>query len=548
MNSYTFHINLYDLAFLGAIFTGLTFALLLYFTKTVNRSANRFLALALVTMVLWMMRILAIDIRLETYLPWWNRLPMQFLLALGPLLYFYVLKITRPAYQFRRKDLLHFSPLLLELAAQAPAIKESSSTVLQLLIFISGITYLYFSDKLIRNFYRRLQPVLMDRSLLEFRWLRRLLGATALLWGLWLFCGVIDYFGYRNQLGIHVYYPFYTFFVIIIIWTAAAAFLKPQAAMMAQAAATIKPSVPAELRAKGAWLKRAMDANHYHQDPELSLGSLAEKLNLPPHELSRVINTVFKKGFNDFINEYRVMDAVRKMQDPAYAHITLLGIAFEAGFNSKTTFNRIFKEMTGKSPTGYKKHLEKEGPTYKLGRQPRPELLILNREPPQKWVPEKLNSRYMFRNYVKVAIRNLQRNKGFTAINVVGLSIGLATCLLIVFYVADELRYDKYNTRANNIYRADMEVKFGHNANSYAAVQSGFADEVKKDFTTVEQVVRLRPAYEQPAGFHVKKGSSVLQETSVIYADASLFQVFTLPMITGNPATALAEPNAAVLT
>jgi len=420
--------------------------------------------------------------------------------------------------------------------------------LLQLLIFISGITYLYFSDKLIRNFYRRLQPVLMDRSLLEFRWLRRLLGTTALLWVLWLFCGVIDYFGYRNQLGIHVYYPFYTFFVIIIIWTAAAAFLKPQAGMMVQAATTIKPSVPAELRAKGAWLKRAMDANHYHQDPELSLGTLAEKLNLPPHELSRIINTVFKKGFNDFINEYRVMDAVRKMQDPAYAHITLLGIAFEAGFNSKTTFNRIFKEMTGKSPTAYKKHLEKEGPTYKLGRQPRPELLILNREPPQKWVPEKLNSRYMFRNYVKVAIRNLQRNKGFTAINVAGLSIGLATCLLIVFYVADELRYDKYNTRANNIYRADMEVKFGHNANSYAAVQSGFADEVKKDFTTVEQVVRLRPAYEQPAGFHVKKGSSVLQETSVIYADASLFQVFTLPMITGNPATALAEPNAAVLT
>jgi len=205
LNSYTFHINLYDLAFLGAIFTGLTFALLLYFTKTVNRSANRFLALALVTMVLWMMRILAIDLKLETYLPWWNRLPMQFLLALGPLVYFYVLKITRPAYQFRRKDLLHFSPLVLEQLALVPL------PLLQLLIFISGITYLYFSDKLIRNFYRRLQPVLMDRSLLEFRWLRRLLGTTALLWVLWLFCGVIDYFGYRNQLGIHVYTPFIPF-------------------------------------------------------------------------------------------------------------------------------------------------------------------------------------------------------------------------------------------------------------------------------------------------------------------------------------------------
>src|SRR6185312_14082889 len=95
----------YDLAFLGAIVTGLNFALLLAFVKSVNKTANRFLALALFVMILWMMRILATDIRLETYLPGWDRLPMGFLLALGPLIYFYALKITRPQYKFRWKDL-----------------------------------------------------------------------------------------------------------------------------------------------------------------------------------------------------------------------------------------------------------------------------------------------------------------------------------------------------------------------------------------------------------------------------------------------------------
>src|ERR1700748_2339358 len=104
---------------------------------------------------------------------------MQFLLALGPLIYFYVLKITRPEYQFRWRDLLHFSPLLLEQAALGLEIKESIKTgvatyatpvfqqfnpVLQLLIFISIIAYLYRSYNLIQKFYRRLQPVLMDRS------------------------------------------------------------------------------------------------------------------------------------------------------------------------------------------------------------------------------------------------------------------------------------------------------------------------------------------------------------------------------------------------
>src|SRR6185312_4430159 len=218
--------------------------------------------------------------RLETYLPGWDMLPMQFLLALGPLIYFYVLKITRPAHQFGRKDLLHFSPLLFELSIQIIEIRSSIVTdeatyatstfrllnpILQLLIFISIISYLYTSHQLIQNFYRRLQPVLMDRSLLEFRWLRRLITATGLLWLLWIACAAIDYFGYGNQLGIHVYYPFYIFFAVITIWTAAAAFLKPQAALIISQRPVPKPRAPAEMKGKGAWLKRVMEANRYYR-------------------------------------------------------------------------------------------------------------------------------------------------------------------------------------------------------------------------------------------------------------------------------------------
>src|SRR6201992_3749615 len=154
--TYTLHITLYDLFFFGMIFVGLNFALLLAFAKSINRAANRFLALALAVMILWMMRILAIDTRLETYLPHWDRLPIQFLLALGPLIYFYVLKLTRPEYRFRWKDLLHFSPLLLEQLALLLETREGTRTgaasyatsafqqlnpLLQLLVFISIIAY-----------------------------------------------------------------------------------------------------------------------------------------------------------------------------------------------------------------------------------------------------------------------------------------------------------------------------------------------------------------------------------------------------------------------
>jgi putative ABC transport system permease protein len=154
LNPYTFHINLYDLAFLGTVFIGLTFALLLWFTKSINRTANRFLALALVTIVLWMARILGIDGRLSAYMPHWSWLPLQFSLALGPLIYFYVLKLTRPEYKFRLKDMLHFSPLLLELGGQVWEVGDSIKTGTA----AAGVCFGRYLPLLVRQANRTLLP------------------------------------------------------------------------------------------------------------------------------------------------------------------------------------------------------------------------------------------------------------------------------------------------------------------------------------------------------------------------------------------------------
>jgi putative ABC transport system permease protein len=558
LNSYTFHINLYDLAFIGAIFIGLAFALLLWFTKTVNQSANRFLALALATMILWMIRILAIDLRLETYLPRWDWLPMQYLLALGPLIYFYVLKITCPQYKFSWMRLLHFSPVLMELVVLALEIRVSAKTgattyashtfqqlnpVLQLLIFISIITYLHRCDRLIQKFYRGLQPVLMDRPLLEFRWLRRLLAATALLWLFWIICAGVDYFGYPNQPEIHVYYPFYIFFVVMIIWTAMAAFLRPQAAVTAaQTAAPIKPPVTAELRAKGVWVKRAMEANRYYEEPELSLSSLAEKLSMHPNELSRVINTVFKKSFTDLINEYRIKDVVVKMQDPAYDRITLLGIAFEAGFNSKSTFNRAFRQMTGKSAAEYKTEMKKVRPSYNLTRHTQ-FAAIVSYQQASPWRPdEKLNRNFMFKNYFKTAFRHLWRNKIFSLINIIGLSVGLACCMLIFLYAKDELSYDRFHNNAPNIcyLTADYISHDGH-TDKYSSTGTMPGPSFKRAVPELQDFVRVQDAY-----LTVKHGTDVFDQEA-FYVDKSFFNVFTFPLLQGNPQTALNNLNSVVL-
>jgi len=150
----------------------------------------------------------------------------------------------------------------------------------------------------------------------------------------------------------------------------------------------------------------------------------------------------------------------------------------------------------------------------------------------------------MIRNYVKIAFRSLMKNKGFTFINVFGLALGLVTCLLIVFYVFDELSYDRYNTKADRIYRLNNDIKFGGVENPYAITPAPAAAALKADFPEIEQVVRFR----NRGGNKVKKGTQNIQEDRMIYADNSIFEVFTLPMISGNPTNALAEPNAVVIT
>jgi putative ABC transport system permease protein len=150
----------------------------------------------------------------------------------------------------------------------------------------------------------------------------------------------------------------------------------------------------------------------------------------------------------------------------------------------------------------------------------------------------------MFKNFIKTAFRSLLKNKSFTAINILGLALGLATCLLIVFYVFDELSYDRFNTKANRIYRVNMDLKYGGNVSSFAITPPALAATLASNFPEVERSARLI----HDAGVRIKKGDQFIQEEKVVYADGELFNVFTLPLITGDAKTALSAPNTAVIT
>ena len=98
----------------------------------------------------------------------------------------------------------------------------------------------------------------------------------------------------------------------------------------------------------------------------------------------------------------------------------------------------------------------------------------------------------MFKNYLKTAFRNLVKSKFYTSLNIIGLAAGLATCLLIMLYVMDELSYDKYNINADRIYRVNNEVKFGDNHFDMAVSPALLGITMVREFPEVEQYTRLR--------------------------------------------------------
>ena len=101
-------------------------------------------------------------------------------------------------------------------------------------------------------------------------------------------------------------------------------------------------------------LNNYMKGSKSYLNPNLTLPQLAEELSMSPHILSQVINDQFKLNFFDFVNQYRVQEFKEIVFKPKYENFSLLGIAFECGFNSKSAFNRIFKKTTGLTPSQFK--------------------------------------------------------------------------------------------------------------------------------------------------------------------------------------------------
>lgn len=149
----------------------------------------------------------------------------------------------------------------------------------------------------------------------------------------------------------------------------------------------------------------------------------------------------------------------------------------------------------------------------------------------------------MFKNYFKIAVRNIQRHKVYAAINIFGLAFGLAAFWMILLYIADELSYDSYNANAGRICRVVQHARWAENDLHTAPTSAPFAAAFKSEFAEVQEATRIIPE----GGSNITYNGNMLKVDDIFFTDKNIFQVFTFPFLYGDPATALATPQAIVI-
>src|SRR4051812_7394402 len=144
----------------------------------------------------------------------------------------------------------------------------------------------------------------------------------------------------------------------------------------------------------------------------------------------------------------------------------------------------------------------------------------------------------MFKNLLLVALRNLKKDKWYSLLNILGLTIGITFSLFLIFYVTDELSFDRYQENADRIYRVNTYIQEKDKNTDWALSQLPLGPQVKKDYPEVQEMARFINRERTLFKF----GENSFYETKVYYADSTAFKVFTYKFIEGSKATALNAP------
>ncbi len=353
------------IVYFAAISVGIYTSLLLWFSSK-NRFANKVLSVLILSISGWVIDAFLRTSGIYRQYPSLYFLPIYYSFSFGPLIFLYVRSITNKEFKFSRFELLHFIPLLIQSSFYLFACFQSyqfkydlwfrvhqpytyrieyDGTWLSLVIYII-LSFRYFTkyQSWLANNYSNLSRKLLN-------WLKFSLLTLILVCIAWLFEAFLRDF--RNT---YYQYDFSTNLLCIVIYCMAVLGMQEADTLVEFKVENIadKPGLvnkPDEAVIQ--LIDQAMTRHQLYLNPELTLAELADFLNLPAKTISYNINAGFNKPFNTYVNAFRVEEVKRRLLTADLGKFTLLGIALDSGFNSKTSFNRIFKEFTGSSPSDF---------------------------------------------------------------------------------------------------------------------------------------------------------------------------------------------------
>lgn len=309
---------------------------------------------------------------------------ISFLMLHGPFLYLYIFSLTNNRYKLSGKDLVHFIPfilfnLYLITVSFFPDISERIRldhsenehdsvflfNIFLLLTVLSGPVYFLMSIRLFKKLDVDIFNNFSTSEEVDLDWLRKLVYTFGLVWTiLMVFATIHHIFGFFSwSFCTDGLFLSLSGFIILIgyfglgqkeIFTQTA---EKEVVYVTQPRAKYANTVLKETEADEYVdkLKRYMESKKPYLNVNLTLPQLASDIHIPSHQLSRVINEKLNLNFFDFVNQYRVDEVKAKMNDPKFEQLTILSIAFDSGFNTKSAFNRVFKKTTGMTPSEYKK-------------------------------------------------------------------------------------------------------------------------------------------------------------------------------------------------
>ncbi|MBD3386014.1 helix-turn-helix domain-containing protein [candidate division KSB1 bacterium] len=364
--------NIITLIFLLGATQGIFLALLL-FNKSGNKSANRFLAWLLLSYSAFIAEATISRTGIGLQVPHLLGLAAGAIYLVGPFHYLYARSLISPDFSFGHKHLLHFLPfavfylsLLFPFYLRSGAGKIAYFQNIEvhgptpLLIFFSwailvqGIVYLSVTLYVLKKHRRRIKDAFSSVDKINLNWLRNITFMSLALWGLGLVIEVLQVFDIAPLFDLSV--PVTT--AILIYAMGYLGLRQPEIFSGSSGIKELKYErsglSPEKAKILHDQLIQVMKSKKPFIESDLKLGQLAQLLKTSPNHLSQVVNENCRQNFFDFVNRYRIEEAKRLIAETSSQNLTLLSIAYDVGFNSKSAFNTAFKKHADITPSQYR--------------------------------------------------------------------------------------------------------------------------------------------------------------------------------------------------